>query len=60
MLAIQGSISFHATNFCPIRSLRQEKLIDKELNTSAIVAYLCCTIWYKHEYCSLKGDVPNH
>jgi hypothetical protein len=58
MLAIRGSISFHAINFAPIRSLRQEELIGEELNTSATVACLYCTIWYKYGYCSLNGDVP--
>jgi hypothetical protein len=40
MLAIQRIISFHATNFGPIRSLRQEKLKGEELSTCATVACL--------------------
>jgi hypothetical protein len=60
MLAIRGIISFHATNFSPIRSLRQEKIKGEELSTCATVACLCHTIWYRHGYWSLKDDVPNH
>jgi hypothetical protein len=44
MLAIQGIISFHATNFGPIRPLHQEKLKGEELSTCATVACLCRTI----------------
>jgi hypothetical protein len=39
MLTIRGIISFHATNFSPIRSLRQEKLKGEELSTCATLAY---------------------
>jgi hypothetical protein len=36
MLAIQGSISFHATNFGPIRSLHHKKFKGDELNTPTV------------------------
>jgi hypothetical protein len=40
MLAIQGSISFHVTNFGPIKSLHHENFMGEELNTSSTVSCL--------------------
>jgi hypothetical protein len=34
--------------------------MSEELNTSVTVVYLCCIIWYKYGYCSLKGNVSSH